>query len=76
MSAWVGFGKRWGCLDIHLLGPVDWRPNAVGEAIKEAEDRCSRMCEDCGAPHGLSIPRTGRAMCKECEALFMKGQRL
>jgi hypothetical protein len=34
--------------------------------IREAELKCSKMCENCGAPHGLTVPRSGRAWCEGC----------
>lgn len=39
----------------------------IHEIIGETEARCNIMCEECGASHGLSIPRTGVALCEECQ---------
>ena len=39
----------------------------VRDLISAAEELCSRMCEQCGAQHGLKIPMTGIALCPECK---------
>lgn len=35
--------------------------------IRHAEYQCAQICEFCGEPHFLTIPRSGMALCKECE---------
>ena len=34
--------------------------------IREAEKESCSLCEDCGAPHGLVVPRAGTALCDQC----------
>lgn len=42
----------------------------IGRIIAEAEDQCNTSCERCGAPHGLSVPRTGMALCSKCKEML------
>lgn len=39
----------------------------IYDIIHEAERKCSTMCESCGKPHGLKIPKTGMAACERCK---------
>lgn len=36
-------------------------------AITKAERLCAEACEECGRPHGILTPTTGRALCITCE---------
>lgn len=38
----------------------------IDQIIAQAEHECNTMCESCGAPHGLSVPRAGQALCQGC----------
>lgn len=40
--------------------------DAVSKAINVAAKKASIACEDCGAPHGLEVPRSGSALCPAC----------
>lgn len=37
------------------------------EIVKQAQELCAEMCEFCGELHGLEIPKSGLALCKECD---------
>lgn len=40
----------------------------IDRIIETAQLACSLICENCGVPHDLSTPRSGRAYCKRCES--------
>lgn len=44
-------------------GPLTDEQQAL---IRVAENACAAMCEQCGALHGLEIPRVGTALCAAC----------
>lgn len=52
---------------------VDYPPgneslyNQINELIKEAEEKCSKTCEACGAPGTLKTDRWWRTLCEDCE---------
>ena len=46
---------------------LDFTTQAMEEAIRDAEIECNTMCEYCGKPHGLDVPRGGMALCPECQ---------
>jgi hypothetical protein len=37
------------------------------QVVKEACKKADMICEECGKPHGLKVPLSGLAICKECE---------
>ena len=41
--------------------------DSVRTLIREAEDRCEKTCEDCGAPGKVRSGRWIRTLCDECE---------
>jgi hypothetical protein len=45
---------------------------AIEAIIRDAEAKCARACEHCGAPRGLEAPRNGIALCADCEAVEEK----
>lgn len=52
-------------LRIYLDGECN---ESMEEVIHAAERICAGRCEDCGAPHGLDVPRSGVAVCKSCRS--------
>lgn len=44
----------------------------IKEIINNAVKLCDSVCEDCGNPHGLEVPRNGTALCDKCEKEFLK----
>ena len=45
---------------------IGYTNEAITRIIREAESACDKACEHCGALHGLEVPLSGLALCKEC----------
>lgn len=47
---------------------IEEASDEVNEIVCVTEELCNTLCENCGAPHGLTIPLSGSALCPKCSS--------